>query len=158
MTENKNISQKSDPILLKLAAYCAYQERCQIEIIEKLATLNVFGLDAQLYVSQLISLGYLDEERFAKIYAGSKFRVKKWGRKKIIQSLKLKKISTYCIEQGLKEIDDELYMHTLHDLAFYKYQTIHSKQVVEKRNKTFRFLLSKGYENDLIWDVLKSFD
>jgi regulatory protein len=141
--------------LLKLMSYCAYQERCHEEVKQKLFDLGVYYEEADAIIVDLITNNFLNEERFAKAFAGGKFRVKKWGRRKIIQELKMKKISDYCIKQAMKEIDAEDYWNVLNQLAEQKMASLKDKNVLVKRNKTAKYLVSKGYEMDLIWDVLK---
>jgi regulatory protein len=140
--------------LLKLAHFCSYQERCHEEVKSKLAEIGVFFDDAEWVIYELIQQNYLNEERFAQAYAGGKFRIKKWGKNKIRLALKQKKVSDYCIQQGLKEIDSEDYARTLQELATNKYHDLSDKNPLVKANKTVLYLLSKGYENDLAWDAV----
>ena len=141
--------------LLKLANYCAYQERSHYEVTNKLAELGVFYNDANQVISELITQNYLNEERFAKAYAGGKFRIKKWGRNKIKQELKQKKVSDYCIQQGLKEIDADAYLLVLESEATEKYEKVKEKNSLVKANKTAQYLISRGFETDLVWEIIK---
>ncbi len=141
--------------LLKMANYCAYQERCHFETKNKLAEFGIYYENADQILAELITQNYLNEERFAKAYAGGKFRIKKWGRNKIKQELKQKHVSDYCILQGLKEIDGDDYMATLKKEAIEKYEKLKEKNVLIKRNKTAHYLISRGFESNLVWDVLK---
>ncbi len=154
MDKSKSTLSRSQA-LLKLMSYCAYQERCHQEVAEKLFDLGVYKADAEFITAELITSNFLNEERFAKSFAGGKFRVKKWGKKKIVAELKQKKISEYCIKQGLKEIDDDDYLNTLQHLAQQKMISSKEKNILVKRNKTAQYLVGKGFEIDLIWDVLK---
>lgn len=140
--------------LLKLAAYCAYQERCHEEVREKLSELGVYGEEAEFIIYELIQQNYLNEERFAKAFAGGKFRIKKWGKNKIRMELKQKKVSDYCIQQGLKEIDNEAYYDTLNELGKDKFSSVKDNNPLIKANKTASYLISKGYETDLVWDII----
>lgn len=103
--------------LQKLKHYCGYQERCHSEVRQKLWDLGVRSAEHDEIISALIEEDYLNEERFAKQFAGGKFRMNDWGRKKIYYGLKEKGISDYLIKKGLKEIDDEVYNKTLHELT-----------------------------------------
>ena len=152
----KEIKLTPQQALLKLAHYCAYQERCHLEVKNKLADYGVYFHDAEQVIAELIVQNYLNEERFAIAFAGGKFRVKKWGRNKIKQELKLKKVSDYCIQQGLKEIDNEQYIQVLEKEAFQKYKASKDKNFLVKANKTAQYLISRGFETDLVWDVVKS--
>ena len=141
--------------LLKAASYCAYQERCHDEVMEKLSEWGIYGEDAGNILLKLIEQNYLNEERFAKAFAGGKFRVKHWGRIKINQELKFRKISDFCIRMAMKEINEDDYLETLKKLATEKYGSLKEKNPLIKKNKTATFLMSKGYEPDLIWDCLR---
>jgi regulatory protein len=143
---------------IKLAKYCAYQERCHDEVRKKLAEYWVWGDDAQEIMAKLIEQNYLNEERFAVAYAGGKFRTKKWGRLRIVRELKQRHISEYCIKKALLELDDTTYIQTLHELAEAKYNSIKGVHDFIKKQKTARYLIDKGYENDLVWDTLKNFN
>jgi regulatory protein len=144
--------------LLKAAAYCAYQERCHAEVEDKLAEWGVYGTDAGEIVIKLMEQNYLNEERFAKAFAGGKFRIKHWGRNKIKQELKARKVSDYCIHSGMKEIDDDAYMETLKTLANEKLKSVKEKNPLVRKNKTAQYLMGKGYEADLIWNLLRTIE
>ena len=142
--------------LQKLRHYCAYQERSHIEAKEKLYS---FGLRKQMVeesLAQLIEEDYLNEERFAIQFAGGKFRIKQWGRVKIKHALKQKQVSTYCINKALKELDEADYMKTLHKLAQQKWSTIKGEGVngFVKMSKTTDYLLQKGFEPELVREVV----
>ncbi len=134
--------------------YAAYQERSHSEVRNKLLEWGQKGLDLEEIMSKLIEENFLNEERFAKAYAGGKFRMKSWGRNKIVQQLTARKISEYNINRALKDIDEKDYAITLKALIKKKAATLKGLTPFEKRNKLARFLISKGYESELVWDVL----
>ena len=141
----------SIPVALqKIKHYCGYQERCHAEVKEKLYSFGLWKKDVEALISQLIEENYLNEERFAQLFAGGKFRMKQWGRVKIKYELKQKHISEYCIKKGLKEIDENAYMKTLQKLADTKWKSLRSeKNIFAKKSKTMNYLLQKGYEASL---------
>jgi regulatory protein len=151
----KNVKLTPQQALLKLANYCAYQERCHSEVKNKLHELGVYYNDAEQVMAELIVQNYLNEERFAKAFVGGKFRIKKWGRNKIRQELKQKQVSSYCIEQGMKEIEMDNYLEVLKDEAIAKYNNIKETNHLVKANKTVQYLVGRGFEMDLCWDVVK---
>ena len=102
----------------------------------------------------LIEENYLNEERFAIQFAGGKFRMKKWGRIKIKQALQQRRISTYNINIALNELDDAAYLKTLQGLASRKWHALKVDTPLIKKMKTTRYLLQKGYEKQLIQQVL----
>ncbi len=142
--------------LQKLKQYCAYQERSHSEAVQKLWDLGVRKGDHDEIVSALIEEDYLNEERFAVQYAGGRFRMKAWGRKKIYYGLKEKKVSAYCINKALQSIDERDYLKTLNSLAEKKYASLKSDQYLVRRKKTTDYLLQKGYEPELIAAALKT--
>ena len=107
----KYISQQE--ALISLQKYCAYQERCHREVRTKLLSLGIYGEHLEEIIGNLIEEDYLNELRFAKTYARGKFRMKAWGRIKIIQSLKQKGITDYCIKEAMKEINIDDYKDCL---------------------------------------------
>lgn len=136
--------------LQKLRQYCAYQERSHSEVISKLWDLGVRKAEHDEIVAALIEDDYLNEERFAIQYAGGKFRMKDWGRKKILYALKEKGVSTYCINKAMKAIPDEDYIKTLQQLTEKKYASLKGEQYLIRKKKTMDYLLQKGFEPDLI--------
>lgn len=141
----------------KLEALCAYQERCQFEIDQKLISWGFYYDERQQLIADLISNRFLDEERFASAYVSGKFRIKKWGRIKIKSHLVQKHISNYSIQKGLKEIDGDEYWHTLLHLAKKKSEDLRNeKESWTKKAKIMRFLQSKGYESDLIREAVET--
>lgn len=142
-------------IFLKACSYCAYQERTQDEVRERLKKWKVWGEEAEEIISELIQENFLNEERFAKVFAGSKFRVKKWGRRKIEMELKRRRLSPYCIRQGMAEIEDDSYRQALTELLEKKARLLNEKDIFLKRQKLYRYAAGKGYEGGLIGEVLK---
>src|SRR5689334_20220275 len=140
--------------LQKLRQYCTYQERSHAEVVQKLWDLRVRKTEHDEILSTLIEEDYLNEERFAKAFAGGKFRMKEWGRKKIYYALKEKKVSEYNIKRAMKEIDEEEYLDTLNKLADKKYASLKSEQYLVRKKKTIDYLLQKGFEPELINSAL----
>lgn len=140
----------------KIKQYCDYQERCHAEVRDKLYSYGLNKNDVEPIISLLINENYLNEERFAIMYAGGKFRVKQWGKIKIKQSLKFKQVSDYCIKKALKEIDDLSYEKTFQKLAEQKLKTLKSeKNIFIKKRKLQDYLLQRGYESSLIGEEVK---
>lgn len=154
MSLSKRISPEQ--AFQKARHYCAYQERCHMEVKEKLYSFGLYKAEVEELISKLIEENYLNEERFAIQFAGGKFRMRQWGRVKIKYALKQKQVSDYCIRKGLKEIDEEDYLSTLAKLALKKWETVKEEggSKYEWMAKTTDYLLQKGYESDLIKAVI----
>ncbi|MCF2506252.1 RecX family transcriptional regulator [Dyadobacter sp. CY107] len=144
-------------ILQKAASYCAYQERTQDEVRQRLKKWNVWGEEADELIAELISMNYLSEERFAKTYAGGKFRMKNWGRMKIRQELNRRGLSQYSIEKGMGEIGDKAYVEGLKTLLEKKRNLLVKTETdpFKLKQKLVRFALGKGYESELVWKVVE---
>ena len=157
MQEKKKI-KISDPkqALSKAETYCAYQERCHQEVRDKLYEWGMWPEAVENIISELINSGYINEERFAKLFAGGKFRIKKWGRIKIRSELKKRKIVDYCIKKALQEIDEAQYFKTLKEILDRKSKEIKEKNPVIKNNKVARYAISRGFEADLVRDLMKN--
>ena len=154
----RNLKNKiSDPkkALLKAQKYCAYQERCHQEVREKLYEWRVLPEVLENTIAELITSNFINEERFAKVYAGGKFRIKKWGRIKIEGKLRSKNISVYCIKKGLEEIDEEDYLKTLREVIEKKARNLDERDDYLRKNKIVRYAIRKGFEQGLVWEVLK---
>ncbi|MFI5221776.1 MAG: regulatory protein RecX [Bacteroidia bacterium] len=157
MQEKKTEKLTPQQALLKAANYCAYQERCHEEVREKLGEWGIYGNDREEIILQLIQQNYLNEERFAKAFAGGKFRTKHWGRIKITLELKARNVTDYCINKAMKEIPGDEYSKVLNELAEEKFRSEKDRNVLVKRNKTAQFLIGKGFEPEMVWDVLRNF-
>lgn len=136
--------------------YCAYQERCHSEVRHKLLSLGIYGDDLEEIIFDLIQENFLNEERFARSYARGKFRIKQWGRNKIIKELKVRQVSEYCIRMALEEIDEEEYLQTLKKLAGKKWLEYRGMKNFERKGRLARYLASRGFESELIWAELKN--
>lgn len=139
----------------KIQRYCAYQERSHQEVKYKLHSYGLSTDEADEIISRLITDNFVNEERFAKAFAGGKFRMKKWGRNKIEHELESLGLTKNCISRGLKEIDPSDYTKTLRTLLTKKAQEVSEENQYAKRNKVARFAISKGYEPELVWEMVK---
>lgn len=139
----------------KLEGYCAYQERCHKEVVQKLRNMNMIPEAIDEIVAQLIQENYLNEERFAQSYARGKFNIKKWGRIRITRELKFRGISKYNIKTALKEIEDDQYLITLDELSHKRLRAINETNIQKRRKKLADYLLYRGWESHLVYGKIK---
>lgn len=144
-----------DIVLAKAQKFCAYQERCQWDVEKKFYVWQVDEEIRDEVLSVLISQGFVNEERYARQFAGGKFRMKYWGRLKIRAELKMRQISNYSINKALEGITDEEYQLALQKLITKKEKEVLAKDEYEKKQKIAQYLHLKGYETDLIWEALR---
>lgn len=150
-------SQKSytvDEATKVLEHFCAYQERCHKEVEQRLYDLKMISEAKEKIILHLLQHNFLNEERFSKAYARGKFSIKKWGKIKIISELKFKNISSYNIKSALAEINDDDYLKTLQKIAKKKLGLIQESNSFKKKTKLSTFLISKGFESELVYKVV----
>ncbi len=139
----------------KIKHYCAWSERSHSDVRNKLYNYGLRTHELEPIISYLIEENYLNEERYAIQFAGGHFRLKQWGRVKIIHALQAKGVSEYCIKKGLREIDEDLYETLLEKLAKQKWDTTRGQKPVSRWNKTKAFLLQRGFESNLVLGAVK---
>jgi regulatory protein len=141
--------------LAKIQRYCAYQERSHREVKKKLFDYGLYAGQVDEILTHLITQGFLNEERFAKAFAGGKFRMKQWGRLKIKNELEQRGLTKNCINRGMKEIDPSDYAKTLKNLLKKKAAATQESNPYKKRDKIARYAIGKGYEPELVWEYLR---
>ncbi len=142
-------------LLLKAERFCAYQERCSFEVKQKLKELGADETGIEKIIASLQEDDYMNDERFAILFTSGKFRIKRWGKNKIRAELRMKQIPDALIKKGLDAIDKAEYQKTIEHLIKKKEKEVKSKNEKDKNQKIGMFLLSKGFESELIWKALK---
>ncbi|MFS4468781.1 regulatory protein RecX [Maribacter sp. 2210JD10-5] len=139
----------------KLESYCAYQDRCHKEVVQKLKEMRMIPEAIDQIVTHLIQENYLNEERFARSFARGKFNIKKWGKNRIVNELKQRDISRFNISTALKEIDENSYLETLDALAKKRLAQITEKNTQRRKKKLADYLLYRGWESHLVYAKLQ---
>lgn len=142
----------------KIEHFCAYQERCHDEVVQKLRTMKMDSNEIDEILAHLIQENYLNESRFACSFARGKHRIKLWGKVRIVSELKLRNISTYNINLALKEITAEEYETNFNALAERNWHSIKESNGLKKRKKCCDFLLRKGYESNWVYEKVKELE
>jgi regulatory protein len=146
--------EDSNYILSKIRGFCAYQERCIHDVQEKLREWKVGEKQAEKIIEQLTREDYLNEERFARSFAGGKFRINHWGKTKIIYELERRQVPDLIIQIGLEEINDEEYIETLKEILQRKNREIKEKDPIKRKQKLIAFGLQKGFHYGLVKEVV----
>ena len=139
----------------KLEYYCAYQERCHMEVIAKLKTLGMIPSVIDKIISELIKANYLNETRFTQSFVRGKFRIKKWGKNRILQELKVRDISSFNIKLGMKEISDDNYQKTFYELFEKRRREVKQLTKTEQKKKIFTYMSYRGWENSKVYEALR---
>jgi regulatory protein len=153
--ETKKVTLDYKSAIARAQKYCAFQERSQQEVRNKLFEWGLYSADVEEAIVALIGENYLNEERFALQLASGKFRIKHWGKVKITQALKMHKVSPYCIKKALLQISDDDYIKSLKLILEKKKASLSGKITPLKARKLAYYAQSKGYESELVWKVLK---
>lgn len=142
-----------DEIKLKLVNYCVYQDRCHAEVEQKMREFMLIEEAKDEIILYLLKENYLNEERFTRSYIRGKFYIKHWGRNKIKINLKQKQISEKLISKCFDEIDESDYEKTLKKI----FEDYYSKQTglkeYQRKSKTIKYLMGKGFEYEKINDI-----
>jgi len=144
--------------LRKIEHFCAYQERCHQEVETKLYSYKLSSHEVAEAIAYLIANNYLNEERFACLFAISKFHQKNWGKNRISQELKQRKISSYLITKGLKEIPAHEYSDSFELISRRFWDSLTEKNSLKKRKKFCDYFLRKGWESDWIYEKAMAFE
>ena len=145
-------------IYYKMEYYCGYQERCYKEVEEKLYSFSVNLSEKEEILTYLIENNFINEERFAQSFVRGKHNYKFWGKKRIVNELKFRNISSRNIQTALKEIPEETYLENFHQLAEKHWHNITERKGPKKNKKFVDFLLRKGYETNLIYEKLNELE
>jgi len=142
----------------KIEYFCSYQERCHEEVVSKLWTMKMDSDEIDSIMVHLITSNFLNEERFACSFARGKHRIKHWGKIRIINELKFKKISQTLINIALKEITSQEYLQTFHSLSDRHWESIRETNTLKKQKKFCDYILRRGYESNLVYDKVKELE
>ncbi len=138
--------------LVKLQKYCSYQDRCHKEVAQKLKEMQMISQASEQIILKLIEGNFLNEERFAMAYVRGKFRIKKWGKRRLVAELKQRQISKYIINKALNQISKDDYKTTFEVLAERKAASILGSSKLKKRKKLADYLLYRGWESHLVYE------
>ncbi len=154
MQKNKTYNIKE--AIERIQSYCALQDRCRWEVEKKMKEWGVKENIIENILSDLILEKFIDEQRFAESFCRGKFRIKRWGKIKIKNELRLRKISVSCINKGLEQIDDKEYYSVLKELHKKKKNSLKEENQFVRNIKIVKYLQQKGFENNLILELINS--
>ena len=138
----------------RIQSYCAIQDRCQWEVEKKNERMGISDEIIENILTDLILDKFVDEQRFSESFCRGKFRIKRWGKVKIKNELKIKKISKNCIDKGLLQIEKKEYMKVLKDLYLKKRDSLKDTNQFIRKGKIAKHLQQKGFESKLIWELI----
>lgn len=143
-----------DEAYLKLSAQCANAEYCEYDLRKKMLRWEMPEGAEDEVIEKLVKERFVDEERFARAFVREKFRFNHWGKIRITQELKIKRISPSVIEDALEEIPQDDNIEALRNIIATKRKSVKGKSDYEIKCKLIRFALSRGFEMDDISKVI----
>ncbi len=146
------MSPHKSQILNNIKKYCAYSERCISDVEKKLHSWHVEEPTVRKILKELEREDFINEERYARVYAVSKLRNNKWGINKIIYNLQQKKIPDLYIQIGLSSIDDDEYIKTLK--AILSSKVIDEQDEWKRKQKLVKYGVQKGFQPELCFKIL----
>ena len=150
----KNENFTINEVEQKLKRYCSYQDRCHNEVEKKLKEFDLIEEAKNKILFNLINENYLNESRFSENFVRGKFKIKNWGKIKIVQELKSRNISDLNIKRGLMEIDEVEYKNKLENIFNKKLSSLGNQSVINKKKKIFSYLSYRGWETNLIYEKI----
>ena len=144
-----------DQVLDKMAKYCAYQERCVKDVTEKLKTFELTQKEKDEILDYLIDNRFVNNTRFAQAFVKGKINQSGWGLNKIRFHLAQKGIDKAIIDEALQTYDEETYRQRLLDILNSKSKTVKAENDFEKNRKLATYAMQKGFEANLVWEVIK---
>jgi regulatory protein len=140
--------------LEKAMAQCSRREYCSDDIRNKLSLWGVDNDDIGKILRILISDNFINEPRYATAFVRDKFKYNKWGKVKISAHLRGKKVPQDIISSALDSIDNDLYIKLLRELIEAHRKSVKAKNQYDLKAKLLRYGLSKGFESNLLYDIL----
>ena len=141
-------------IIEKIQSYCLYQDRCVMEVKNKLYSFKVSSQLVENIVEYLIDNDYLNEERYTKMFIQGKLRIKKWGRIKLKYELRSKGIDIKTINEHINQINEEDYINYFNEFSTSKIKFLKGTKDQKKRS-FINYFTYRGWENDLIYQKLR---
>lgn len=139
-----------EQILIKITAICAKSEHCLFDVKQKMDRFKIDDDTQQHVLKYLVEEKFIDEKRYAKYFINDKMKYNKWGKKKIEQALWLKRIPRNVYQEYLDSIEDNDYEEILLPLLKTKMKSVKGKDEYEKRIKTIRYALQRGFSYEQV--------
>ncbi len=130
----------------------SHRERTSVELAEWLAERGFAEAEVEAAVGELIEIGELDDQRFARRYAEDKRELRGWGPERIREAL---------LKKGLRgrDVEAALAADTGDDLA-------RARELLERRRdplvddrsraRALAFLARRGYDSEVAYEAVRA--
>jgi len=109
-------------------------------------------------ISEIIDLGFINDEKFAEEFVEYKIHIRKFGLNRISNELKRKGVDRSIITKILSSYsDEEILNENIHLIAQKKFESLAKKEDDKRKifQKIFNHLTLKGYSTESIMEELK---
>lgn len=129
----------------------SFAQKSSFEIEKLLKSQDFDSQSIEKTLSFLEEYGLIDDDLYVKSFVNDKHNISRWSKNKIRYALGAKKISNDLIDAYLSEIPYEEEYEKAYNFAKKKARDDFSR---ENKNKVYRYLASKGFEFDIINQVV----
>lgn len=133
-----------------IAGQCSKRELCRSDVRRKLERWEVAGEETEKVMAFLVEHRFVDDRRFARIYAEDKFRFNHWGKQKIALMLRQKGIAATDIAEALEVIPAAGYTEGCMEVMRQKYGKLSEPNPYKLKEKLIRFGLGRGFDFDTV--------
>ena len=156
------MTQPNKQILAYAYAVLARRRMTVHEIRQKLhKRFPDFPEESEEIIKKFLALHYLDDAEYIQLFIKNQLLRKPQGIRSIKQKLQLKGLSKELIEKNLKACTDAdapavNELELAKQAATKKLRTLKANSPLQQKQKIFRFLSSRGFNQDTIFRALKS--
>lgn len=128
----------------------------EAEMRARLERAEVDASDVEQAIPTLVEQGYLDDARFARLFAQDKRELEQWGGDRIRQALLRRGVPAELVEDALRMQPDEGESETEIERAISVLRRRFPSPVGDRRERerALGVLLRKGYDSDLALDAI----
>jgi regulatory protein len=139
--------------------YLSYRPRSFAEVEKKLRDKEFGDALVDAVLSDLVRLGFINDQRFADQWAQSRIRLRGLGRRRIEQELRNKGVDRETVSRTLKDVlAPDLEIETARKAAERKLATMKTLDRETMRRRLGGFLERKGFSYKVIRNILKESD
>jgi regulatory protein len=136
--------------------YLNRRESTEAEMRARLARADLDPPDVEQAIAILLEQGYLDDARFARLFAQDKRELDQWGSERIRQALHARGVPSELVEEATAaqpgEHPGESEIERALDLLRRKFPSPVGDR--RERDRALGMLLRKGYDSDLALDAI----
>ena len=150
-------SRDTEAKALQLAyAYLNRRDRTEAELRAYLRGRELAEPDVEAAVTELLEFGYVDDARYAQMFAQDKRTLEEWGSDRIRRSLRERGVDRDLIDAALAEADpekDEL----SRAMALLRRRFPRPPADRRERDRALGVMVRKGFDSDLALDALTAY-